>query len=336
MNYKFISNLEDTDYHLWDELVESSQYRSPFQTPKTYDFWKMQDKCIPLVYGLKNQDDELMAVCLIVVQYNFNGAKKYFSKRAIIYGGVVLADNCDKKKVLDSLLKGINKDLKSKTIYAEFRNAFSYQDYGSVFMENGYHYIPYQNFKIDLTDEDTLFANFTSEKRRQIRRSFREGVEISYENSDFNIQGVYNIIHKIYTEKVKKPLPDLSFFKDLATADFGNVTALIYQGEVIGGGFLVYDENTVYDWYRGGLDREYKHQYPSTVAAWATIEFGLRKNLKTFDFMGAGIKGEDYGVRKFKAQFGGELVEHGRYQLILNPIKYKLAKFGFNLINKIR
>ncbi len=55
-----------------------------------------------------------------------------------------------------------------------------------------------------MDDEDTIFANLTSEKRRQIRRSFKEGVEISYDNNDINIKGVYDIIKGIYVNKVKK------------------------------------------------------------------------------------------------------------------------------------
>ncbi|MBJ2172611.1 peptidoglycan bridge formation glycyltransferase FemA/FemB family protein [Aureibaculum sp. A20] len=335
MDYKFVSKFEDIDKNAWDDLIKKSQYGSVFQHSEMYEFWEKQDECDPFVFGIE-ENNNLLAVCQVVVQYNGTGLKKNFSKRAIIYGGAVISDTCEKDEVLTSLIKNMNKLLKSKAIYSEFRHAFLYKEFDKIFKENNYEYLPYQNFKISLTNEEEVFNNLTSEKRRQIRRSIKEGVEISYENTDFNIKGVYNIIKGIYLEKVKKPLPKLEFFNDLAKQKLGNIFALIYQGKVIGGGFLVFDNKCVYDWYRGGLDRDFKHQYPSTLAAWAVIKFGLDKQLSTFDFMGAGIKGEDYGVRNFKAQYGGELVEHGRYQKVLSPLKFKIAKLGLSILSKIR
>ena len=333
--YHFISSFEDIDITSWENLIENTSKHSVYQTRSIYDFWKSQDNCNPYVFGIKS-DTNLLALCVVVIQSNGSGLKEYFSRRAIIYGGPIINSESNKNEVFDFLLKEMNKFLGSKAIYGEFRNTHSYLELDSVFNNNNYKYIPYQNFKIALTDEDAIFSNFTSEKRRQIRRSFKEGVEISYKNSEQNIKGVYDIINNIYIERVKKPLPEFSFFNELANSNFGSVVALKYENKIIGGGFLVYDKYTVYDWYRGGLDREYKHQYPSTLAAWAAMKFGLLNNHKEFDFMGAGIRGEDYGVRNFKAQFGGDLVEHGRYNITFNSTMLKIAKTGLAIVNKIK
>jgi lipid II:glycine glycyltransferase (peptidoglycan interpeptide bridge formation enzyme) len=47
--------------------------------------------------------------------------------------------------------------------------------------------------------------------------------------------------------------------------------------------------------------------------------------------MGAGKPDEDYGVRDFKAQFGGTLVEHGRFLKVNNPLIYKAAQIYLKL-----
>ena len=64
------------------------------------------------------------------------------------------------------------------------------------------------------------------------------------------------------------------------------------------------------------------------------FQYGFKNNLRKFDFMGAGKSNEDYGVRDFKAKFGGELKEHGRFIKINNPFLYSLGKLALGLIKK--
>jgi len=54
------------------------------------------------------------------------------------------------------------------------------------------------------------------------------------------------------------------------------------------------------------------------------------------DFMGAGKPETEYGVRKYKMGFGGELFEEGRFQKIMNPGLYKLGKFGISVLSKVK
>ena len=93
----------------------------------------------------------------------------------------------------------------------------------------------------------------------------------------------------------------------------------------------ILEGKTVYEFYICGLDDEYKEQYPSAMATWAAIEYAYQNNIIVLDFMGAGKPDEQYGVREFKARFGGELVEYGRFIKINNHFLYKLGKFGLKL-----
>ncbi len=48
--------------------------------------------------------------------------------------------------------------------------------------------------------------------------------------------------------------------------------------------------------------------------------------------MGAGKSGTDYGVRDYKLQFGGHLVEYGRFIRIERPSLYRIGKMGLGII----
>jgi hypothetical protein len=69
------------------------------------------------------------------------------------------------------------------------------------------------------------------------------------------------------------------------------------------------------------------------MATYAAMEYALQHGIVFFDFMGAGSPNEAYGVREFKSRFGGEEVEHGRFIVVLNQIKYNLGKFGLKFLN---
>nr|HPN23204.1 peptidoglycan bridge formation glycyltransferase FemA/FemB family protein [Tenuifilaceae bacterium] len=79
-----------------------------------------------------------------------------------------------------------------------------------------------------------------------------------------------------------------------------------------------------------------KEQYPSVMATWAAIEYAYLNKIHFFDFMGAGQPDENYGVREFKARFGGNEVNYGRFINILNPFLYNLGKIGLNILKLLK
>ena len=64
------------------------------------------------------------------------------------------------------------------------------------------------------------------------------------------------------------------------------------------------------------------------------MDYGMKNNLPRFDFMGAGKPDEDYGVREFKSKFGGELVEHGRFLNVLQPLLYSVGKTAIKILKR--
>jgi lipid II:glycine glycyltransferase (peptidoglycan interpeptide bridge formation enzyme) len=52
--------------------------------------------------------------------------------------------------------------------------------------------------------------------------------------------------------------------------------------------------------------------------------------------MGAGIKSEEYGVRNYKKQFGGDLYESGRFRYIFKPRLFQLATTIIDFQKKLK
>ncbi|MEJ2555337.1 MAG: GNAT family N-acetyltransferase, partial [Anaerolineae bacterium] len=93
-------------------------------------------------------------------------------------------------------------------------------------------------------------------------------------------------------------------------------------------------KDTIYGWY-GGSDRAYSEHLPNEMLIWHILDWGASNGYRVYDFGGAGKPDEEYGVRDFKAKFGGELVTFGRYTYVHSPIGLQLGKLGYRLYRRV-
>jgi lipid II:glycine glycyltransferase (peptidoglycan interpeptide bridge formation enzyme) len=100
---------------------------------------------------------------------------------------------------------------------------------------------------------------------------------------------------------------------------------------VLGGILCVNDSNAVFEWFVCGEETSETNIYPSVMATWTGIKYAAENNFSRFDFMGAGKPAKSYGVREFKAKFGGKLVENGRFLYICKPLLYKIGKAAIQM-----
>ncbi len=175
---------------------------------------------------------------------------------------------------------------------------------------------------------------YRSEQRiRQVKKALKNGATICEAQSEQEIRDWYQILSQLYREKVRTPLFTEEFFLQFYRNGVGKYLLVKHQGKVIGGMMCpILDGKAIYEWYVCGLDEEYREQYPSVMATYAAIEYAKANNLPLFDFMGAGKPDIPYGVRDFKMEFGGELVEHGRFLCVRKPLLYRMGELGVKIL----
>lgn len=323
---------DDIDRSRWRDLIERNPFASPFQTFDFYCFCKSVSGFSAKALAIEFEG-KLDALAVITIQAE-KGIKGYFSHRGIIYGGPLF--NSSYPDSFAFLLENIDRLLKRKVIYLESRNLFNYSSARDIFDVQKWAYIPYLNFQLETIDSKDLIKRVSNSRMRQIKKAYQAGVQWKAADSLEDISNFYEILKKLYKLKIKKPLPGWEFFKVFYEKKVGVFLLVYYKGNVIGGMMCpIQPEKTIYEFYICGLDDQYKEQYPSVMATWAAIEYALNNKIKCFNFMGAGKLDEAYGVREFKARFGGELVEHGRFIKIFKPTLYNFGKTGLKLLAKI-
>ena len=304
-----------------------------FHSDNILEFWASikGQKGIKVVY----EEEGVEKGRLVGLLFSDIGIKSYLSRRCIVWGGPVISDDVpDKDKVFEILMNSFIEKLKGKAIYIEFRNLFDYSEFHSLFTSFGFQFSEHLNFIILLDNENSVKKRIRGNKLREIKKSLKAGAEIVESKDESEISDFYKLLSELYKTKVKTPLPCLDYFLNFSKYNIGVFLLIKFQNKIIGGLMVGVYNGVIYELYACGEDKKYQDVYPSVLANWAGLEYGLNNGLKYFDFLGAGKPNEDYGVREFKARFGGELMNYGRYKLILNKPLYALGELGVRLMKK--
>lgn len=317
----------------WETLIRENDCATPFQSPGFYNLFNSADGLSATAFAVA--DGSVIRALVVVTYQRERGLKGYFSRRSIIYGGPVIDGNSP--VAADMLLKAVVKYSGKRSIYTEVRNLSDFGSFRELFAQNGFQYVPYLNFRIDTRDRDEMFGRISSSRQRQIRKASKISAYGSEASDIEEVRQFYTILRNLYSEKLRKPLPCEDFFLEFYRRNLGKYLLIKHEGKVIGGIMCpVIDRRSIYEFYICGLDEDFPHLYPSVMATWSAMEYANKNGIPLFDLMGAGKAAEQYGVREFKARFGGELVEYGRFLRINKPVLYRTGKAGLGIMKKVR
>ena len=316
-----------------------------------------QIKCVasslPSLQGRVGERLVLRAVCVGYVTIEKSPLKQFFTRRAIIIGGPALADDATEEEV-EALMTAVKNlsfthslihSFLHSPIYIETRNFNDYSRWKNAFATAGFSYQPHLNFHVDTASVDVVESNLGKSRKRDIRTTVREGVTIadlsnervSELERERMVHEYYLILKNLYETKVKTPLFPESFFQTLAKHPDARFLLTELNGKIVGGTVCVAQAGKcLYEWFACGEDGVYPHVFPSCYATYAGIRYAAEHHMPRFDMMGAGKPDEAYGVREFKAKFGGLEVEYGRFLCITKPLLYKIGTLGVKILKKLK
>jgi len=316
-------------------FLNAQAFKTVFQAPVCYHFFIDVPFYQPIYIIARNKDTQLIGVLLAVLIREGNGLIGFFSRRCVVYGGPIVQD--DDSKIVDLLLSCLNKTVRRKALFTQFRNFRIWpNEVQQVFETNGFVLRDRLNSLVSLKKTENVEQQFSASRRRQLKKALQAGVRIAEAQNIQEVDELYSLLEKLYTEKVKKPLPARQFFHQFYTAmvaaGAGIILLVWYNNQLIGGIVSpITVDFSISELYIVGLDQAFPNLYPSVVATWAAMDYGQRNGLQYFDFMGLGKPEVAYGVRDFKLRFGGSQVNYGRFAKRNFKLLYGLAEIGYNL-----
>ncbi len=175
-----------------------------------------------------------------------------------------------------------------------------------VFAKDDYDVIPLgMTVTMDLSSEETIWANITSKNRNVIRKAEKNGVEI-FQGKDL---ALYENFREIYNQTMDKDEADPYYyfspaFYESVCEDLKDEAQLFYamlDGKMIAAAVMLM-ENGRMNYHLSGSLREYSHLAPTNLLLYKAALWGAQNGAKTL-YLGGGVGSGEDGLFKFKKSF---------------------------------
>lgn len=323
----------------WRTYVDVHPDGNIFHTPEMFQVFSRVKGYSPEIWAALGEDQQIMALFLPIHISVIDGMLQRITTRTNVFGGILANPGPDGEKALFDLLRAYQRDSGKRSLFTEIRNMSSINGYRPLLNHIKFTFEEQLNYIIDLTPSpEDVFNRIGKRTRKNIRNGRNKGdVKIKTVDDQAGVLESYELLQKSYYH-AQVPLSDVSLF----TSAFEHLeplgmikirTAMVGKSPAATSMELFY-KDLIFGWY-SGMDREFSSYIPNDLLMAYILESGSESGYRKYDFGGAGKSDEDYGVRQFKAKFGGELVNYGRNTWIPSPLIFSVTNFGYEIVQKL-
>ncbi len=336
MTLKIVQTLPED---VWQRFLQKHPHSNIFQSPEMFQVFDRGKGYRPALWAAVSAGGEALALLLTVEVTLLPGPFRLFTTRSIAYGSVLYELSRQGEEALDILLRAYRRDGAGGALFTELRNLSDLSAVQPVLAAQDFVYEDHLNYLIDLQRApEEILQGIGKRARKQIRRGLRRAeVRIETVTTPQQVDICYEILRQTYAN-AQVPLSDISLFQAAFEALHPkNMIRLILAkiGDAyVGASVELLFRDIVYGWY-GGVDRAYSKYTPNELIIWDILKWGAENDYRVYDFGGAGKPDEAYGVRDFKAKFGGELVNYGRNICVHSPVLLRLSAWGYKIYRRL-
>jgi serine/alanine adding enzyme len=331
---KVVQSLEETS---WRRFVDEHPASSIFHTPEMFQVFGRAKRHRSTLWAVIDDDARVLAL-LLPVQITLVNRLQRLTTRAVAYGSVLCAPGETGREALALLLRTYVQEVEAPPLFTELRNLSNLEAAQPTLRACGFVYEDHLNYVIDLKCPlEVVLQNIGARTRKHIRRGIRRGyvvVEQAEEREQVTI--CYNLLRQTY-QRAQVPLTDRSLFEAAFDVLYPRGMVKFWLARIddtyVGASVELLYKDVIYGWY-GGVARTYASYTPGELLIWHILEWGVENGYRVYDFGGAGKPDEEYGVRDFKAKFGGRLVCYGRNTYVHTPALLRLGRWGYRVCRR--
>ncbi len=335
MSLAIVNSLDD---NCWREFVDQQPHSTIFHTPEMFQVFDRVKGYRPKLWVCVGDNGKILALLPPVVVTLKDNLLHHLTSRAIAFGGVLCTPDQAGKDALVFLLGLYTQNAGKEVLFTELRNLSDTSFIQPVFEKFNFVYEEHLDYLIDLDcSPEAILQNIGSRTRKHIRKGLRKGTVTVEEVGDRKkITEWYDLVARTYNA-AHVPLADHSLFE--AAFDILQPRGMVkfwlarIGSNCVAASVELLHKDVIYGWY-GGVDRAYSDEVPGELLMWHILKWGAENGFRFYDFGGAGKPNEEYGVRDFKAKFGGKLVCFGRNTWVPDPLLLQISKAAYNLYRK--
>lgn len=333
---RIVQSLPEAD---WRHFVAEHPGSNIFHTPEMFQVFARAKGHQAALWATTDEGGQVLALMLPVQITLAGGLARRLTTRAVAYGSVLCDPSPAGKEALRVLLRTYVQEIGRGVLFTELRNLSDLSPVQPVLDDCGFVYEDHLNYLIDVgRPVEEIMQGIGARTRKNIRRGLRHGeVAIEEITEREQVARCYDLLRQTYAA-AQVPLTDSSLFEAAFEILYPQgmirfVLARVGDAYVGTSVELLY-KDVVYGWY-GGVDRAYTRYNPNELLMWNILEWSAQNRYRTYDFGGAGKLEEEYGVRDFKAKFGGELVCYGRNMFVHAPGMLAISRRGYQIYQKL-
>jgi serine/alanine adding enzyme len=331
--------VHDLDTRPWESFVGGHSQGNVFHTPEMFQVFAQARGHRPSLWAVTDENNTPVALFMPVQITLFNRWLRKLTSRAVAFGSILAEPGPRGEEALALLMSVYKKAIGKSILFTELRNVSNLERFQPLFRNQSFLYEGHLNYLVEIKrPPEEVFQKIGPRTRKNIKRVLKKGdVAIREVRDRDGVDACYELLKKTY-KLAHVPLADSSLFNAafdiLMPKKMIKFTLACVSDEPAAASVELLYKDVMYGWF-GGIDRSFSSYGPNELLMWYILEWGAENGYRVYDFGGAGKPGEDYGVRDFKAKFGGELVSFGRNICVHNPMLLRLSELGYRFYRRL-
>ncbi len=324
------------DEAVWRAFVDSVPGGNIFHTPEMFRVFSSVPGYTPHLWAATDSAGTPLALLTPVAVQVGGGLFPSLTTRLLHYGGLLAAPGANGMGALAHVLGEYLVSTARDAVFSEVRHQSACPDVSGVLEHAGFRFEPHLTYRLCLKDPaEQILQGMGKRVRKGIRRGLRDPrLEVREIRDLSELDAWYAPLQSTYRQ-ARVPMAPRALFesalRELLPLGHVRFNLALVDGLPAACGAELCFKDEIYGWY-GGTDREFSSFQPTEAVTWEILDWGARNGYSVYDFGGAGHPDKPYGVRDFKAKFGGAQHDFGRHLHVPSPMRFSVSRVGYALV----
>lgn len=268
-------------------------------------------------------DNEQVVACLLAVErYRYSWMLPLLHRQVRILGEGVYREDVgnitsdavkySKNMLFSMMIDALTRKVCGRSLYIEVSNLTQKMFGYAPLRATGFFPVRWMSIHNSLHSK-TPEERISPRQLERVTAASHRGIQTHEVQTADDFSNFSRLMRHHYWLKVRRFLPDDSFFRGMMETGHCKLLITTYKGKTVGCSVIVYSEGDAYLWYSASRRKSYAALHPNAVTFWNTIRKAHQDGCQHIRFMDVGLPFRRNPYREFILSFGGKEVSTLRW-----------------------